>query len=145
MKLQYFGSVDSNGTLTITNKNGFLSDLRDFIGKQVKIIIEPKAKRSHPQNRYFHGCVIPIVKAHLLDSGWIEAKSNEWVKNYIKYNCLIIEQENETTGEIIKTLGETSILTTTEFNDFIAEVQRWGAEVLGLYIPDPGEQIDLNF
>lgn len=143
MKIEYFGQVDNNGRFS--NLTALLSDLSGLLGKHVKITIEPKSKRSNPQNSYFHGVVIPIVKAHLLDLGWKEAKSNEWVKNYIKYNCLVIENHNEDTGETIKTLGETSGLTKGEFMDFIADVQRWAAESLGLYIPDPNEQVVINY
>ena len=142
VKLQYFGQVDNNGRFS--NLSAFLSDLSGLVGKHIRITIEPKGKRSNNQNSYFHGVVVPIVKAHLLDLGWKEAKSNEWVKNYIKYNCLIIEQQNEKTGEVIKTLGETSALTKGEFMDFIADVQRWASEELGLYVPDPNEILKLE-
>lgn len=145
MKLQYFGNIDVAGKLSLTNNKAFLSDLKDLAGKEVRITIEHKSKRSDPQNRFFHGVIVPIVKAHLLDLGWKEAKSNEWVKNYIKYNCLIIENSNDDTGETIKTLGETSALTTSEFKDFIADVQQWCAETLGLLIPDPGQSMTMEF
>lgn len=144
MKITYFGSVDENGKLKITNHNVFLSDLKNFCGKQIRLTIEPKSKRSLPQNSYLHGVVIPIVKMHLLDLGWKEARSNEWVKDYIKYNCLIKETVNELTGEVIKSLGETSGLTTSEFMDFIADVQQWAAEKLDLQIPSPGEIIEME-
>lgn len=141
-KLTYFGQVDNNGRFS--NLSGFLSDLSQLVGKHIRITIEPKGKRSNAQNDFFHGPVLTIIKAHLLDLGWKEAKSNEWVKNYIKYNCLIIEQENEKTGEVIKTLGETSTLTKGEFMDFIADVQQWAATELGLYVPDPNEILKLE-
>lgn len=145
MKLTYFGKITEAGGLDITNKKGFLADLKEFAGKAIRITIEGKAKRSNKQNSYLHGCIIPIVKAHLLDLGWKEAKSDEWVKNYIKYNCLIKEVSNEQTGEVIKTLGETSMLTKSEFMDFVADIQRFCSETLDLYVPDPNEQIQMEF
>lgn len=145
MKLTYFGKITDVGGLDITNKRGFLADLKEFAGKAIRITIEGKAKRSTKQNSYLHGCIIPIVKAHLLDLGWKEAKSDEWVKNYIKYNCLIKEVSNEQTGEVIKTLGETSMLTKSEFMDFVADIQEWGATKLDLQIPSPGEIIEMEF
>lgn len=144
-KLTYFGTITETGGLNITNKKGFLADLLQYAGKAIRITIESKSKRSNQQNRYFHGVVIPIVKVHLLDLGWKEAKSNEWVKNYIKYNCLIKEVVNEETGETIKTLGETSMLTTAEFMDFIADIQEWSATKLDLQIPSPGEVLEMHF
>lgn len=144
MKLSYFGDVDEGGKLKIHNNTSFVLDLMEFAGKKIRLTIERAAKRSNPQNSYFHGVVIPIVKAHLLDLGWKEAKSSEWVKNYIKFNCLIKEVTNVETGETIKSLGETSGLSKSEFADFIADVQRWAAQELDLIIPDPGQVLDLN-
>lgn len=144
-KLTYFGKITEAGGLDITNKRGFLSDLKELAGKAIRITIEGKAKRSNKQNAYLHGCIVPIVKAHLLDLGWKEAKSDEWVKNYIKYNCLIKEVSNEQTGEVIKTLGESSMLTKSEFMDFVADIQRFCSEMLDLYVPDPGEQVQMEF
>jgi hypothetical protein len=143
-KLTYFGSVDNAGILKITNRNAFNADLRDLSGKEIRLTIERKAKRSDPQNRYLHGVIIPIVKAHLLDLGWKDAKSNDWVKNYIKYNCLIVECVNEENGEVIKSLGETSGLTTSEFMDFVADIQQWAATELGLIVPDPGQVLEME-
>lgn len=145
MKLEYFGTVDDNGILKLTNKTGFANDLHEFKGKEVRLIVERKSKRSNDQNSYFHGVCLPIVRAHLLDLGWKEAKSQEWVKDYIKFHCLVKEYHNEETGEVMKSLGKTSGLTTSEFMDFIADVQQWAAQELGLVIPDPGQQTDLNF
>lgn len=131
-----FKTIAEDGSINLINI--------PFAGKRVKITIQTGAQRSDPQNRYFHGVVMPIVKAHLIDLGWKEAKSDEWVKNYIKYNCLIKEVHNEDSGEVIKSLGETSTLSASEFADFIADVQHWSAETLGLVIPDPGEVLHLD-
>ena len=91
VKLNYTGKV-TDGILRITNRKGFEKDIQHFEGKEVSIVIEKKkSKRSHPQNRYFHGVIIPIVKSALLDLGFEEARSSEWVKDFIKDNCLIKE------------------------------------------------------
>lgn len=143
-KLEYFGKVDDKGILKLYDRIGFSEDLKDFHDKEVRIIVELKQKRSNEQNKYFHAVCVPIVRNHLLDLGWREARSKEWVKDYIKFHCLIREYSNEDTGEVIKSLGKTSDLTTTEFKEFIDIIQQWASESLGLYIPDPGEQINLN-
>lgn len=139
-KLTYTGKVEPSD-LKITNRKGFDRDIQDYFnGKEVVITIEKKkSKRSDPQNRYFHGVIIPIVKSALLDLGFEEAKSSEWVKDFIKFNCLIKEYISAE-GEVIKSLGKTSQLTKSEFADMVADVQRWAADKLNIYIPDPGEQ-----
>lgn len=142
-KLTYFGKI-TDGILKLTNKQGFADDLHLYEGKDVRITLEAKSKRSSGQNKFFHAVCVPIIKAHLIDLGWKEAKSDEWVKNYIKFKCLVKEYVNEETGETMKSLGETSALTTGEFIEFIQDVQRWCSEDLGIYIPDPNEIIKLD-
>lgn len=143
-KFQYFGKVE-NGSLKITNRKMFDRDIENvFNGKEISITIEKKrVKRSDPQNRYFHGIIIPIVQQGLLDAGYEEAKSREWVKDLIKMQCLVKETFSETTGECIKSLGKTSQLTKSEFCELVESVQRWSAQFLNVVIPNPGEQVDL--
>lgn len=143
-RLEYYGHVDDSGILKLSNRTGFANDLNLFKNHEVKIIIELKSKRSLEQNSYFHAVVLPIVRSHLLDLGWIEARSPEWVKDYIKFHCLIKEYVNPDTGEVMKSLGKTSGLSTTEFKEFVEDVQRWAAESLDLYIPDPGQKLKLD-
>lgn len=143
MKLTYFGII-KDGILKLTNKQGFADDLKLYEGKEVRLTVESKSKRSLLQNNYFHAVCIPIIRNHLLDLGWKEAKSQEWVKDYIKFKCLVKEYVNEDTGETMKSLGKTSELTKTEFSEFVQDVQRFSAEELGLYIPDPGEILTID-
>lgn len=84
-----------------------------------------------------------MLQQRLLDLGWKEAVSIEWVKDLIKYQFLKMETVNEKTGEVITSIRATSSLTTSEMMDFIADIQQWSAETLELYIPDPNEQIQL--
>lgn len=52
---------------------------------------------------------------------------------------------NEKTGEVKDCIGKTSGLTKSEFMDFVADVQQWAAESLGIYVPEPNEEMELNF
>ena len=38
-----------------------------------------------------------------------------------------------------------SEMTTTDFMEYINEVQKWSAEFLNVDIPDPNEELTLNF
>lgn len=143
-RLEYFGNVDDQGILKLTNRTGFANDLALFKNHEVKIIIELKSKRSLEQNSYFHAVCLPIVRSHLLDLGWKEARSSEWVKDYIKFHCLIKEYINPETGEVMKSLGKTSGLSTSEFKEFVEDVQHWAATELDLIIPDPGQKLSLD-
>lgn len=142
-KLIYFGKI-TDGILKLTNKQGFANDLHDYEGKEVRLTLEAKRKRSNKLNAYFHAVIVPIVKQALLDAGWREAKSDEWVKDFIKFHCLVQEYTNPETGEVIKSLGKTSELTDGEFCDLIARCQQWAAEFLNTYIPDPNQQTEIE-
>lgn len=145
MKLQYTGTVNA-GRLHIRNRKAFDSDLLYFNGKEVLITIEKKkSKRSSPQNRYLHGPVLDIIRQGLLDAGFNEARSKDWVKDLVKFKFLKYEVVNEHTGEIITAVRGTSELTKSEFNDFIADLTQWCAEFLNVQIPEPNEQTSLSF
>jgi hypothetical protein len=114
---------------------------KSFEGKDVVVTVEKKkSKRSDAQNRYFHGVIIPVIQHGLIEAGWNEARSSEWTKDFIKLNCLIKQYTNEKTGEVKDCIGKTSGLTKSEFMDFVADVQQWAAESLGIYVPEPNEQ-----
>ncbi|HYG84559.1 MAG TPA: hypothetical protein VD907_06825 [Verrucomicrobiae bacterium] len=139
-----FNGVTENGTLRIINRRLFDECIHSFNGKPVTITLErKKKKRSSPQNRFFHGPVLDILQAGLIDAGFNEARSKDWVKDLIKYKFLKYETISEH-GEPIEAIKHTSELTTSEFMDFVADVTQWAAEFLGIEIPDPG-QVELTF
>lgn len=137
--------ISENGKYRVVNKKLFAQCLASFKGKPVTLTLERrKKKRSSPQNRFFHGPVLDILQVGLIDAGYNEARSKEWVKDLIKYKFLRSEAVSETTGEVIEVVRGTSELTTSEFMDFMADVTQWAAEYLGIEIPDPG-QVELTF
>ena len=66
--LKYFGKVD-DGKLTIFQRNDMVSDLQNLGSGFVEILIRLAGKRSTPQNRYYWGAMIPIVKEALKKVG----------------------------------------------------------------------------
>ena len=143
MKTNLIIQLDQQGKV-IAGRRRLIQALQSLSGQRVLLTIEKyKRKRTSPQNRYLHGVVFPMLQQRLLDLGWKEAVSIEWVKDLIKYQFLKMETVNEKTGEVITSIRATSSLTTSEMMDFIADIQQWSAETLELYIPDPNEQIEL--
>lgn len=137
--------VSEGGSYRVVNKKLFAQCLKSFNGKPLTLTIErKKKKRSSPQNRFFHGPVLDILQTGLIDAGYNEARSKEWVKDLVKYKFLRSEAVSETTGEVIEVIRGTSDLTTSEFMDLMADVTQWAAEYLGIEIPDPG-QVELTF
>lgn len=139
-------SVPTEGEISLFKKKEIGLALNEFRGKNCIVTIERKYnQRSNNQNRFFHGVVIPIIQQGLIDAGWNEAKSEAWTKEFVKDRVLKKEFYNEKTGEVTIIPGKTSELTTVEFNDMIAEIQMWAAEYLGIEIPDPETQTEINY
>ena len=146
MKTQIFADVSETGTLTDFKKKEIGVAINQFSGKRIIFTVERKYnKRSNDQSRFFHGVILPILSEALIEAGYNEAKSMEWTKDFVKYHCLIKEYVNNKTGEITKSIGKTSELTTTEFMELIATVQQWAMENLNCYLPDPNEQIEIQY
>lgn len=141
MKIEIFAKVSKDGSITDGRKT-LVKALKNFADMPVLITIEKrKKKRSNSQNAYFHS-ILPIIQESLLDKGFSEANSLEWVKDFVKYNCLIVEYVSEH-GEVVKSLGKTSGLSTVEFMEMMERIKQWSAEVLDVYIPDPNQQIEI--
>lgn len=100
-------------------------------------------KRSLPQNQYYWGCVVPMVKDGLVNIGYSEVKTNEDAHEILKHLFLKRKIVNQNTEEVIEIAGSTAELQTQEFNNFLEEVWRWASEYLGINIPEPSEQSKL--
>ena len=138
--LKYFGKVD-DGKLTIFQRNDMVSGLQNLGSGFVEIIIRLAGKRSSPQNRYYWGAMLPIVKEGLKGVG-IEM-SKEQTHELLKYKFL--KREFITSdGDILQSIGSTTELSTKEFNEYIESIQIWSAEYLNVNIPDPNEQTEIE-
>ncbi len=142
MEILYFGRVQ-DGSLRITNRKAFDRELTTLEGKEVEVSVRKKRKyRSNYQNRYYWGVIIPIVRQALWDTG--HEYSNESVHEILKYRFLKQDYHIKD-GEFFTETRSTKDLTTSEFMDYIAQIQRWTSEMFGVYIPDPGEQMEIDY
>lgn len=145
-KLTYYGKVEENGVFTIHNRNAFIRDLVVFRGKRVQITVEKvRSKRSIFQNSFYWAVVCPCVQLGLYEAGWSEIKTPVNAHDRMKELFLKKSVVNEKTGEVHESIGSTKELTKSEFMDYIAEIQQWAAEYLGVVIPDPNEQAEILF
>ena len=142
MPIKYQGNVSEEGVLKIINRKSFDTDLMEFAGKGVIITIErKKSKRSDTQNKYYWSCVVPIVQQGLKDLG--HKLSREDVHLFLRNRFLkedLLSEEGEVLGERIKSTTE---LGKGDFADFISDIQQFGAEILGIVIPNPNEQLEI--
>jgi len=129
------------------NRNLVLQAIKSFNGKDVVITFsKPKKARSTQQNRYYWGCVLTLVQGGLLDAtGELRSVDNIHYKILLPLFAPTNEIVNTDTGECIIERLTSSEMTTTQFCEYIMEIQKWGAEFLGIDIPNPNEENLLNF
>jgi hypothetical protein len=115
----------------------------NFAGKEIEITVQRKRRRRGlAQNNYYWGVIVPVVTAALIDAGYKVGK--ESTHEFLKATFNRREIVNETTGEILSTIGSTTDMTTVEMMEYFAEITAWAAEFLGVEIPQPGEQITIE-
>ena len=127
------------------NRNLIKKAIASFEGKNIEITIQRfRKKRSNNQNAYYWGVVLPIVQEGLIDA---TGEARDF--NSIHYQILLPmfssnrDIVNKTTGEVIQEKITSSEMTTTEFNEYIQNIQKWGVEFLNIQIPDPNENLTL--
>ena len=74
-------------------------------------------QRSSPQNRYFHGVVLPILADH---TGY----TDDEMKAICKWKFKI---------------KSTSELSTAEFEQFCSNIRQWASLELSAWVPEPNE------
>ena len=129
------------------NRNLIKDAISTFEGKTVNLTLELfRKKRSNSQNAYYHGVVIPLVQSGLKDAtGEIRGREA------IHYNILLPmfaptrDIVNKETGEMISEKITSSEMSISEFMDFIISIQRWAAEFLNIVIPDPNQELQMEF
>jgi hypothetical protein len=147
-KIEILSEVE--GSNLKRNRKQLVAAIAHFEGKPVTITIErTKRKRSNPQNRWYWGVALPIVRQALNDNGnpFTTQHTHELLKVALIKICpevVLDETVIESTGEVLQRIRSTAEFTTSEFMDFKSAIQQWSAEVLGVEIPDPNEQISIE-
>lgn len=125
----------------IGNRKDLSEIVKQYEGKEVQICFsKPVKKRSHPQNRYYYGCVVPLVKIGLIDATG-EQYSNEQAHELLKSEFL--KQEVTLKDKVVLRTKSTTELTTAEWEIYMQECRRFAAEYLNTDIQEPNEQITI--
>lgn len=145
MKLEIITSIENN--IFKRNRNLVLNAIQYFNGKNVVISFSKvKKSRSNNQNRFYWGVVIPLIQNGLLEAtGELRSADDIHYKILLPMFAPINEIVNKDTGEIIIERLTSSDLTTTQFMEYIMEIQKWASEFLNIDIPNPNEETLLNF
>jgi hypothetical protein len=133
--------------------NGKLEKNRDLLsdviksleGKDIIITIEKKRKkRSNPQNSYYFGVVIPMMKQGFYNSLGEHVGTDE-IHTFLKNRFLFKEIVNENNAEIIKMPQSTTELTTIQFEEYLDKIREFGLEFLNITIPLPNQELTIDF
>lgn len=125
----------------IVNLQEFKSLLNELKDGKHHIAIKDMRKRSLPQNAYYWGVIVPMVRKGLYESGYDEVQSNDDAHEVIKHIHLKKRIVSKQTGDIIDIAGSTAKLSIPEFNNFIEDVCKWSAEFLSVVIPSPNQEL----
>ncbi len=143
-KLELYGSIDEKGALSIHNRQRLLEWARQYPGKNVVIKFERKgSKRSSPQNRYYWGIVIKEITLRLRELGhqWLTDEDvHDMMKLKFNYEQIVSEQ-----GEVLELPKSTTTLTKTQFAEYVDNIRQWAAGFLSINIPDPNQDLTMQF
>lgn len=140
--MQFSGTISDKGELLLKDRNLLTQWIKSHSGKNIELEIKVRRKqRSYLQNRYYFGVCVQLVCEALRHLGHDvdEEETHELLKS--KFNSRKVANEH---GEFIELPTSTTKITTVEMMEYIARIQQWAAEFLGLVIPDPNEQLSIE-
>jgi len=105
-----------DGRLTLDDPEAFKAWVSTLSGR-VTVTVTPGG-RSHAQNRYYQGVVVPLLAEHI---GYEQPEMHEVLKHeFLPYGT-----------------RSTTDLTVAEFTDYLERICRWAAEKMDCVIPPP--------
>ena len=126
-----------NGQLSPARIEAIMNCLAEHEGKPVVISIKRGKKRSHNQNAFYWGIVIPAIKRLFEQNG--DAVSPEKVHQFLKEHVAgmvdIIVLPDGRKKAIVSTSTD---LSTAEWEEYILKIRAWAGQ-WGVDFPEPNE------
>lgn len=142
MKIEVTTSIQ-NG-LFKRNRNIVLDAIKSFNGFDVVLTIaKVKKKRSNNQNAYYWGLLIPLTQ-NAIKTEWGEIWSKEKTHEFYKLHFNYVEKVNENTSEVIKIPKSTTDNTTTQQEEYHAQIREFLKDWFNVTAPLPNEDLELN-
>lgn len=148
--MRHYAYFDKSGKLQCESFRLALAAMKskgEANGKPVDIVItleELRNKRSSRANRYYWGVVVDLIARGLKDLGWEPSKCRaEEVHEMLKREFLTVD-EHVRDGLFLRRTRSTKELDTKEFQEYLEHCCRFSAENLGVVIPPPGEQLEIE-
>ena len=142
MKIEVTTSIQ-NGIFK-RNRNIVLDAIKSFNGFDVVLTItKAKKKRSNNQNAYYWGLLIPLTQ-NAIKTEWGEIWSKEKTHDFYKLHFNYVEKVNEATSEVIKIPKSTTDNTTTQQEEYHAQIREFLKDWFNVTAPLPNEGLELN-
>lgn len=139
--LEIYAYTTEDGELMIQNRNLLDDFCKRFPGKRWLIkLVRRSAKRSLPQNRYYWGVVVHLIRMGLLNLG--HDLNKDEVHGFLKQKFNSVQVVNRD-GWAEDIPGSTATLNKIQFGEYIEKIARWASEYLGVTIPAPNEKLTL--
>lgn len=131
-----------DGTILIRNRMQLQAECIASGLSEFEVVLKKKKKnRSYEQNRYYWGVVVAMIRDRFRELG--NDVNSEETHDYLKQEFNYKEFVNEKTSEVIRIPVSTADMTTSQFMDYLAKIQIFSADILGVVIPDPNEQVEI--
>lgn len=141
-----FTATVQNGKIVPLDAVYFSDELPKYEGRDVEVVIKKLNKRSNPQNRYYWGVVVYLVRERLNSLGYVRGDLHEGalpsaltrddVHLYLKENFNRKDIVNHETGEVLGSASSsTTDLSTDEFAQYVENIVLWASNYLDLEIP----------
>lgn len=138
MNLSYFHIKDGKITNPVAVKRAFTLPDGAY-----QMEIKKKSRRSLQQNKYYWSVVVALVHEGFREMG--NDVSLEETHEYLKARFNYKEIVNTSVGEVMNVPKSTTELNKEEFGEYIERIQQFAAEYLNVTIPNPGQQVAINY
>lgn len=136
--IEYTCRVTPDGRLPGATRQALAGILSGLAGKQVQVRVKPfKKKRSQPQNAFYFGVVVPLVRQMFTDAGNSISldETHEFIKEHVWKH---LKQVTLPDGEVMEVPDTSTNLCTMDWEVNIEKTRAWAAQ-FGLEIPFPNE------
>jgi ribosomal protein S17E len=138
MQTTIIGNVE-NGEFVPNSKEYFKKAFESYEGKIIELSLKVwHKKRTTPQNSYYWGVVIELIKNFINDLG--NDFDSDTIHELLRSLFLKTTKEliNKESGEVttIEYIKSTTKLSTIEFENYIENCKRYAAQQFDIYIPD---------
>ena len=145
MKLEALAIKEQDKPFRVVNSDLFRGECDNLSPGRYRITVEKKRKnKSNPQLGYYYACVLPMFLRAAIDAGWELTTIDEcdaWIKSMFGNKDLI----NKHTGQIVPVPGLKRDMSTVELSTMTNQARDYCAEYLGVYIPDPETNMQIDF